>query len=155
MSRTRCHVVAWLLGAALCAAQAAQAPRPVDALQQSAERVREPQRAIYLAAARAGERLVAVGERGLIALSDDGGVHWRQAPSPVSASLTGVQFASAKVGWAIGHYGVVLGTRDGGETWSLLLDGRRAAQAMLDSAKAAADGSTASQRRLADAQRLV
>lgn len=114
-----------------------------------------PQRGVYLAATRAGERIVAVGERGSIVVSDDGGARWRQVPSPVSATLTGVQFASAKSGWAIGHYGVVLGTRDGGETWTLLLDGRRAAQATLDAAKALADGSAVSHKRLADAQRLV
>ncbi|SCK14564.1 Uncharacterized protein related to plant photosystem II stability/assembly factor [Variovorax sp. HW608] len=128
---------------------------PIDVLQQPAERVSELQRGVYLAAARAGERVVAVGERGLIALSDDDGGLWRQVVSPVSATLTGVQFVSAKVGWVVGHWGVVLGTRDGGETWTLLLDGRRAAQATLDAAKAATDGSAASQKALVDAQRLI
>jgi len=146
----------WALGAVSAAAcNAAFALAPVDVLQRPAELLRAPQRGVYLAATRAGERIVAVGERGAIVVSDDGGVGWRQVPSPVSATLTGVQFASAKSGWAIGHYGVVLGTRDGGDTWTLLLDGRRAAQATLDAAKASADASALSQKRLADAQRLV
>ena len=42
-------------------------------------------------AGRAGNRLVAVGERGTILLSDDGQA-WRQVPSPVSVGLTGVSF---------------------------------------------------------------
>src|SRR5438445_3138452 len=155
MALSRRRVAGWVLCASLVAVQAARALEPVDALLRPAEMVREPQRAVYLAATRAGERIVAVGERGLIAVSDDGGGHWRQVSVPVSATLTGVQFVSAKVGWAVGHYGVVLGTRDGGETWALLLDGRRAAQATLDAAKAASDEGPASQRRLADAQRLV
>jgi photosystem II stability/assembly factor-like uncharacterized protein len=136
-------------------ASQAWALAPVDALQQPAQTVQAPQRAVYLAAAHAGQRVVAVGERGLIAVSDDAGARWRQVPSPVSATLTGVQFVSAKAGWAIGHAGVVLGTQDGGETWALLLDGRRAAQAVQAAAQATADGSPAAQRRLADAQRLL
>ncbi len=45
--------------------------------------------------ARAGERVIAVGQRGHILFSDDGGKHWQQAAVPVSADLTAVNFASA------------------------------------------------------------
>lgn len=73
-----------------------------------------------LAAARAGTRTVAVGDHGVILLSDDGS-HFRQARSvPVRSLLTAVQFIDAQRGWAAGHDGVVLGTQDGGETWQLL-----------------------------------
>ncbi len=73
-----------------------------------------------LAAAQAGMRVVAVGERGVVLLSDDGGAQWRQARSvPASGTLTGVSFADAQVGWAVGHWGLVLHTVDGGETWSI------------------------------------
>ncbi|MDP2022176.1 MAG: hypothetical protein Q8L16_14910, partial [Hydrogenophaga sp.] len=39
--------------------------------------------AAMLAVTRAGSRLVAVGERGTVLLSDDHGQHWRQAAVPV------------------------------------------------------------------------
>jgi photosystem II stability/assembly factor-like uncharacterized protein len=73
---------------------------------------------------RAGNRLVAVGERGIVLLSDDEGAQWRQARVPVSVTLTGVQFVDAQRGWAIGHAAVVLHTLDGGESWSMQFDGR-------------------------------
>lgn len=76
--------------------------------------------------ARAGQRLVAVGQRGHIVHSTDGGSTWRQAKVPVSSDLTAVFFASELKGWAVGHDGVVLATTDGGRNWTLQLDGHRA-----------------------------
>ncbi len=112
-----------LLALALLGSVAAlAAPADEVALVQlrAAARVRDPQHQQYLGAARAGERLVAVGERGAIALSDDGGRSFRQAASvPVQATLTAVQFVDAKTGFAVGHWGVILGTQDAGETWTL------------------------------------
>jgi photosystem II stability/assembly factor-like uncharacterized protein len=58
--------------------------------------------------ARAGKRLVAVGERGIVVLSDDDGATWRQASVPVSVTLAAVQFPTPTQGWVVGHYGVVL-----------------------------------------------
>lgn len=73
----------------------------------------------YLGVARAGNRIVAVGERGTIALSDDGKT-WRQARGvPVQSTLTSVTFVDEKHGWAVGHWGVIVHTEDGGETWYL------------------------------------
>ena len=74
--------------------------------------------ASMLGAAKAGKRIVAVGDRGTILLSDDLGRHYRQAKSvPVSSLLTDVFFVDERVGWAVGHWGVILKTTDGGETW--------------------------------------
>jgi len=68
---------------------------------------------------RAGARIVAVGDRGIVLLSDDGGKTHRQAKVvPVDATLTSVSFSDEKSGWAAGHWGVVLHTEDGGETWT-------------------------------------
>jgi photosystem II stability/assembly factor-like uncharacterized protein len=80
------------------------------------------------AIARAGARLVSVGARGLIVVSDDEGHTWRQVSVPVSSDLVAVRFASARQGFASGHDGVILATRDGGEHWSKQLDGRMAAE---------------------------
>lgn len=114
-------------------ALAAQAP-VVEALQRPALTVRQPERAVLLSVARAGERLVAVGERGIVVLSDDAGARWRQVPCPVSVTLTMVRFADARHGVAVGHGGAVLTTADGGDSWQLRLDGRRAAQIALQAA---------------------
>jgi photosystem II stability/assembly factor-like uncharacterized protein len=79
-----------------------------------------------LAVARAGARIVAVGLRGHIVFSDDGGKTWTQAPSPVSSDLLAVSFPSPRHGWAVGHGGVVLHSADGGSSWVRQLEGRQA-----------------------------
>jgi photosystem II stability/assembly factor-like uncharacterized protein len=107
-------------------------------------------RSVLQSAARAGDRLVAVGERGIVLLSDDQGKTWRQVPVPVSVGLTAVRFADAERGWIVGHGGVVLASTDGGQTWTKQLDGVQAAKLVLEDAKAAGDP-----RALADAERLV
>lgn len=72
-------------------------------------------------ATRAGSRIVAVGANGVILLSDDEGKHFRQAKNvPIRSTLTSVSFADAQHGWAAGHWGIILGTTDGGENWSIL-----------------------------------
>lgn len=73
--------------------------------------------ALLLDAARAGSALVVVGERGHVLISTDAGKSWRQADVPARATLTGVYFHDAKLGWAVGHDAVILRTRDGGTTW--------------------------------------
>ena len=68
--------------------------------------------------AKAGARLVVVGEYGHVLLSDDNGKSWRQAKSvPTKSTLTSVVFVDEKNGWAAGHDTIVLHTNDGGETW--------------------------------------
>jgi photosystem II stability/assembly factor-like uncharacterized protein len=81
------------------------------------------------AAARAGKRIVAAGEHGVVLLSDDEGKTFRQARSvPTQSLLTALSFADERQGWASGHDGLVLHTADGGETWAIQredLDGDR------------------------------
>jgi photosystem II stability/assembly factor-like uncharacterized protein len=91
--------------------------------------------AAMLAVTRAGERLVAVGERGIVLLSDDSGRSWRQVVTPVRVSLTTVTFVGEKKGWAAGHLGVILHTEDGGESWVKQFDGIRAAALVLAAAE--------------------
>ncbi len=112
---------------------------------------------VQLAVTRAGDRLVSVGARGTVLLSDDGAKTWRQARAvPSSVALTDVCFVNDKLGWAVGHSGIVLHSRDGGESWVRQLDGRQAAQAVLDEARALeASGAEGAGRRLRDAQGMV
>lgn len=77
-------------------------------------------RSMMLDTARAGKRLIAVGEQGHVMLSDDGGQSSRQARSvPVDFTLTAVSFVDERNGWAVGHGGVILHTDDGGENWKV------------------------------------
>ncbi len=80
----------------------------------------------------AGERLVAVGERGHIIYSDDDGKSWVQAEVPVSVTLTAINFGSPTDGWAVGHSGVVMHSSDAGETWTIQLDGIRAFELAIE-----------------------
>lgn len=89
---------------------------------------KQADRALVNALALAGERLVAVGARGVILVSDDHGQSWQQVESPVSVTLTAVSFIDASRGWVVGHSGVILHTSDGGATWAKQLDGLQAAQ---------------------------
>ena len=81
----------------------------------------------------AGKRMVAVGERGHVLLSDDQGATWRQAKSvPTRAMLTAVFFIDAEYGWAVGHDETILNTSDGGETWTRSHFAPEAQQPLLD-----------------------
>jgi photosystem II stability/assembly factor-like uncharacterized protein len=71
-----------------------------------------------LGVAVAGERIVAVGQRGHILHSTDGRA-WTQAEAPVNAMLNRVRFRDARTGWAVGHDATILATTDGGTTWAL------------------------------------
>ncbi|KAB0622266.1 WD40/YVTN/BNR-like repeat-containing protein [Castellaniella defragrans] len=145
-----------LMGAAIFGLAAPGASRAMpEADERPALRVEHPERAALQAIARAGSRVVAVGERGLILWSDDAGRSWRQAQVPVSVTLTAVTFPTPQEGWAVGHFGTVLHTRDGGQTWERQLDGRTAAQRMLDAALALDAASEGAARHLAAARRMV
>lgn len=106
---TRCCAVAVLAFSAATASQA-----DADASSEAAPRAPH---ALVLDVTRAGGRIVAVGDRGHVLLSDDEGRTWRQVIVPTRAMLTGVAFGDPKHGWAVGHDGVILATIDGGETW--------------------------------------
>ncbi|WP_322052961.1 WD40/YVTN/BNR-like repeat-containing protein [Paraburkholderia bannensis] len=107
--------------AALCASAAVWAIPPGTVAEWAAKPAHawaEPAHMMLLDATRAGKRIVAVGEHGVIIISDDEGKTWRQAHEvPVSATLSAVTFADAQRGWAVGQWGVILATTDGGETW--------------------------------------
>jgi photosystem II stability/assembly factor-like uncharacterized protein len=118
-TRTRCRgaLLAW--AALLAAWSARSAPLP-DGPPPAQAALASPlaASALMLGAARAGARSVAVGEHGIVLLSDDGAAAPRQAASvPVRSLLTAVHFIDARRGWAVGHHGVILASIDGGEHW--------------------------------------
>jgi len=88
---------------------------------------------LLLDLATAGRRLVVVGERGHVLLSDDQGKSWRQARSvPTRAMLTAVFFVDSEYGWAVGHDETIINTVDGGETWTRSHFAPEAQQPLLD-----------------------
>jgi len=106
---------------------------PDDTATRPAEIVPLASTSLLLDLAFAGDRIVAVGERGHVLLSDDKGVTWRQAKSvPTRAMLTAVYFVDAEYGWAVGHDETIINTADGGETWTLSHFAPEAQQPLLD-----------------------
>lgn len=59
----------------------------------------------------------AVGHRGSLMHSDDGGHQWQLAHQQSGIYLRDIAFATEQVGWAVGHDATILSTRDGGQTW--------------------------------------
>lgn len=115
--------LAWLLLATFTVDQLALAesdPLLGNLLLRPAVQQREPAGSAILAANAAGKRIVAVGEQGMVLLSDDSGLTFRQASSvPVRTQLNGLHFIDERTGWAVGHGGVILRTDDGGEHWTV------------------------------------
>lgn len=81
---------------------------------------------------RAGDRIVAAGERGHIIFSDNGGDSWTQGEVPVRVTLTGVDFGTETHGWAVGHSGVILHSADAGATWDLQMTGVEASELAIE-----------------------
>ncbi|HEV7714569.1 MAG TPA: YCF48-related protein [Steroidobacteraceae bacterium] len=129
--------VAGALGVAR-AQDAAAAPATASALgvdpgTLAAEPARLAPQSLLLDIARAGSRLVAVGERGQVLLSDNRGQTWRQAKSvPTQELLTAVCFADERHGIAVGHDEIALATADAGETWARRHYAPNAQQPLLD-----------------------
>lgn len=153
---SRRTVLATLLGSVAASVQAMNA---FPALSRAALTVRAPERQFMLAAAKVGKRIVAVGERGVIVLSDNAGKTWKQATRvPVSVTLTAVCFINQTLGWAVGHGGTVLHTTDAGETWDVQANGEQLAKAALQEAEEFArlnPTAANAERLLKSAQRLL
>lgn len=137
----------------------ARSQRVIDSMDRPAVRSASAAHSVLLDVTRAGSRVLAAGERGLIVYSDDAGRTWRQAEVPTSISLTAIRFVNANSGWAVGHAGTILHTEDAGVHWTRQLDGNLLTKLAVDAAQADAAKPGANkkdaERQLADAQRLV
>lgn len=97
----------------LCGLAAAQEIDP-----QPAAQARLAAEALTLDVVQAGQRYIAVGERGHVLISTDGR-SWNQAEFvPVQATLTRATFAGGRL-WAVGHDSTIIHSRDIGRTWAL------------------------------------
>jgi photosystem II stability/assembly factor-like uncharacterized protein len=116
---------------------------PKDVVSQElSDRLKTPSRAYsnvektaFLDVELIGSRLIAIGERGVIAYSDDAGDTWAQAEVPISSMLTSINFADDFNGWAVGHGGVVLHSQDQGMTWQEQLNGNQINKMLMDVAQ--------------------
>ncbi len=66
-----------------------------------------------------GNRLVAVGQQGVIIASEDAGATWTQVASPINQMLNRVRFSSPKTGWILGYDSTILKSTDAGKSWAL------------------------------------
>jgi photosystem II stability/assembly factor-like uncharacterized protein len=124
LCRVSCWVFCWVL--ALCAngparVHAAEPPAaPAEVLSDA-----ELTDVVFLDP----DRGLAIGERGVIWRTENGGRHWRLTPSPMACRLESIFFLDDQRGWIVGGYtqplthqstGVILRTVDGGRTWAAL-----------------------------------
>ena len=115
----------------------------VDLLYKPAEKFNRASSYMLTDVVNVNGRMVAVGERGHILYTDDEKCEvWLQADVPVSLNLTAVCFPTDEKGWAVGHDGIVLHTKDRGKTWEKQLDGITINKLMLEQVKALSKAET-------------
>lgn len=93
---------------------------PPHAVAAAPETVAAPIRAdkvIMINVTKIGKRILALGERGVVLLSDDDGSTWKAVRTPVTRTLTAAAFADDRQGVAVGHGGSILRTEDAGLSW--------------------------------------
>jgi photosystem II stability/assembly factor-like uncharacterized protein len=70
-----------------------------------------------------GRIVLAVGTRGSIWRSTDGGATWASPASGTTQALYDVDFATSSIVWAVGSAGTILRSTDAGITWSTMTSG--------------------------------
>lgn len=76
--------------------------------------------------------IVAVGERGQVAISTDYGETWHQSKNvPSRATLTSLSMIGQHV-WAVGHDTTILYSADGGNNWVIQFEDRKRQMPLLD-----------------------
>lgn len=123
-----CGVLAVAIGASAMTGAATY----VDVLASPASSITSSNANALIGVAAAGRHLVAVGVRGTIVVSDARGGNWKQMAVPLSSDLVAVYFPTPKMGWAVGHDGVVLHSQDGGQSWRKQFDGATANRLMQE-----------------------
>jgi photosystem II stability/assembly factor-like uncharacterized protein len=59
-----------------------------------------------------------LGYRSALARSNDGGQTWKKLTAPTRRNLTRLAFLDGKLGWGVGHEGIVYKTENAGESWT-------------------------------------
>ena len=123
MNRTRARRAAPLLTVALALAMLPAAMTPASAVPPpppsgTDQPIWRATHGVLLAVARAGDRLVAAGDRGNILISDDQGTSWKPVVSGTDELLTSILFISPTEGWVVGQDSTILHTADAGAHWT-------------------------------------
>ncbi len=78
-------------------------------------------------------RVIAVGERGTIIVSEDGGENWQTTHSDqqLPVTLTGINWLGGKTLLAVGHDQLILRSEDAGETWTVVMSDSESGEPLL------------------------
>jgi hypothetical protein len=79
---------------------------------------RLPDRMLYGITFQSAGEGWAVGERGGVFHTLDGGTTWARQQAGTAETLTAISFADAHIGWIVGSGNTILHTTDGGTTWT-------------------------------------
>lgn len=82
---------------------------------------------------RLDDRVIAVGERGTIIVSDDHGETWRETlgDEQLPVTLTGISALGGDTLFAVGHDAVLMRSEDAGETWKVLMHDKELGEPLL------------------------
>ena len=84
-----------------------------------------------------GNKVWIVGRPGSAVLhSDDLGVNWKVSKTGQTLPLNAVHFFDSNRGWAVGEFGCILATSDGGKTWAVQRRGGQRAAVLCVHARA-------------------
>ena len=87
---------------------------------------------LYLSVETNGTTILAVGERGHIAISNDYGVTWDQAKNvPTRTTLTSVSIVNKNI-WVVGHDTTILHSADSGKNWDVQFQDPKREMPLLD-----------------------
>ncbi len=78
-------------------------------------------------------RMVAVGERGTIMVSDDDGDSWQQTygDQQLPVTLTGITWLGGDLLLAVGHDQLILRSTDGGDSWDVIMNDDEAGEPLM------------------------
>lgn len=79
---------------------------------------------LLIGAEKVGQQFVIVGDYGTI-LTGSNNAGWQQSAVPTSVLLTSVSIVDEQHMWAAGHQGALLQSTDGGQEWTMVLDGHQ------------------------------
>jgi photosystem II stability/assembly factor-like uncharacterized protein len=65
-----------------------------------------------------GQHVVEVGSSDAVRYSNDGAQTWTAGSAPAGTALFAVDMTTGTTGWAVGENGMIVGTTDGGATWT-------------------------------------
>jgi len=119
-------VIVLALAAAMCLGGSVACAEYQDLIDVPALKMDAAATSLLLDITSTGERLVAVGERGHVVISDDRGQTWSQAEVATRAHLNAVVFVDPQRGWVVGEDAVILNSIDSGATWQRQFDARDA-----------------------------